>query len=68
MTRTFPKAPESFASDKERWDYLYYRLMGVPVKNEATAIDMDENAGLIVKLADGTTKTLSSGEVTLHGI
>ena len=35
---------------------------------EATAIDIDENAGLIVKLADGTTKTLSSGEVTLHGI
>ena len=40
-----PKAPESFASDKERWDYLYYRLMGVPVKNEATAIDMLDQFG-----------------------
>ena len=32
----------------------------------ATAIDIDEEAGLIVKLPDGTEKTLSSGEVTLH--
>ena len=33
---------------------------------EATAVDLDKNAGLIVKLPDGTKKTLSSGEVTLH--
>ena len=33
---------------------------------KATATDIDENAGLIVTLADGTTKTLSSGEVTLR--
>ena len=32
----------------------------------AKAIDIDENAGLVVELADGTTKVLSSGEVTLH--
>ena len=32
---------------------------------KATATDIDENAGLVVKLADGTTRTLSSGEVTL---
>ncbi len=32
---------------------------------KATATDIDENAGLIVTLPDGTTKTLSSGEVTL---
>jgi BirA family biotin operon repressor/biotin-[acetyl-CoA-carboxylase] ligase len=31
----------------------------------ATALDIDENAGLIVRLKDGTTKTLSSGEVSL---
>ncbi len=31
----------------------------------ATAVDIDENAGLIVRLKDGTTKTLSSGEVSL---
>ena len=33
----------------------------------AKAIDLDRNAGLVVELTDGTTKTLSSGEVTLHG-
>ena len=33
---------------------------------KATAIDLDKNAGLIVKLPDGTKKTLNSGEVTLH--
>lgn len=33
---------------------------------EARAIDVDENAGLVVELKDGEKKTLSSGEVTLH--
>lgn len=33
---------------------------------EATAIDIDNEARLIVKLADGSTKTLNSGEVSLH--
>ena len=32
---------------------------------KATATDIDENAGLVVKLADGSLRTLSSGEVTL---
>lgn len=32
---------------------------------KATATDIDENAGLIVTLPDGTKRTLSSGEVTL---
>ena len=32
---------------------------------KATATDIDENAGLIVTLPDGTKKTLNSGEVTL---
>lgn len=32
---------------------------------KATATDIDENAGLIVTLKDGSQKTLSSGEVTL---
>ena len=32
---------------------------------KATAIDIDDNAGLLVKLADGTTRILNSGEVTL---
>ena len=34
----------------------------------AKAIDLDENAGLVVELTDGTKQVLSSGEVTLHGI
>ena len=33
----------------------------------AKAIDVDENAGLVVELEDCTRKVLSSGEVTLHG-
>ena len=32
---------------------------------KATATDIDENAGLIVTLEDGSIRTLSSGEVTL---
>ena len=32
----------------------------------AKAIDLDENAGLVVELKDGSKKTLNSGEVTLH--
>ena len=35
---------------------------------KATATDIDENAGLIVTLKDGSQKTLSSGEVTLKSI
>ena len=31
----------------------------------AKAVDIDQNAGLVVELADGTKKTLSSGEVSL---
>ena len=32
----------------------------------ARAVDIDENAGLVVEFGDGVRKTLSSGEVTLH--
>ena len=32
---------------------------------KARATDIDENAGLVVTLKDGSVKTLSSGEVTL---
>lgn len=32
----------------------------------ATAINVDKNAGLVVKLEDGSKRTLNSGEVTLH--
>lgn len=33
---------------------------------EAKAVDIDQSAGLIVELADGSRKTLSSGEVSIH--
>ena len=33
---------------------------------EAKAIDIDKNASLIVELADGSKRILSSGEVSLH--
>lgn len=33
---------------------------------KAKAVDIDDEAGLVVQLEDGTTKTLSSGEVSLH--
>jgi len=33
---------------------------------EAKVLGIDDNAGLLVELKDGTKKTLSSGEVSLH--
>lgn len=33
---------------------------------QATAIDIDNNAGLVVKLSDGTERTLNSGEVSVR--
>ena len=33
---------------------------------QATAVDIDEDAHLIVRLADGAQRTLNSGEVSLH--
>lgn len=33
---------------------------------EAVAVDIDDDAGLVVKLQDGSLKTLCSGEVSLH--
>lgn len=33
---------------------------------EALAVDIDGDGGLVVRLADGSLKTLSSGEVSLH--
>lgn len=35
---------------------------------EATALDIDENGGLVVQLADGTVKTLNTGEVTVRKV
>ena len=34
-----PKAPESFSSEQERWNY-FYKFINMPVDNEATAMDI----------------------------
>ena len=33
---------------------------------KAKVLEIDDNAGLVVELSNGTKKTLNSGEVTLH--
>ena len=54
---------ESFLIGRE---LTVYPLIGdEKTAYKATATDIDENAGLVVKLADGSFRTLSSGEVTL---
>lgn len=34
----------------------------------ATALNVDEDGGLIIRLADGTTRTVTSGEVSIRGM
>lgn len=41
-------------------------LVGTPETYSATAIDITENAELVVRLPDNSTRILNSGEVTLH--
>ena len=54
---------ESFLLGQE---LTVYPLIGDQKSSyKATATDIDENAGLIVTLKDGSKKTLNSGEVTL---
>lgn len=43
-----------------------FQLAGGSESYKAKAVDIDENAGLVVELFDGTRKTLTSGEVSLH--
>ena len=35
-------------------------------RSEAVAVDIDENGGLVIELADGARKVLNSGEVTVR--
>ena len=50
-----PKPPESFASDKERWDY-FFKGINCDVKNEATAMDiLDQFGKLGGKMYDKNT-------------
>ena len=41
------------------------RILG-KTEEKATAIDIDENGGLVVKLSNGETKILSSGEISIR--
>lgn len=44
------------------------RILGGEKEEEAVALDIDENGGLVVRTADGTLKTLNTGEVTVRKI
>lgn len=41
-------------------------VMTEPKPLEAVAVDIDENGGLVIELADGTRRVLNSGEVTVR--
>lgn len=41
-------------------------VIGQEKSFKAKALDITDDAGLLVELADGTKKVLHSGEVTLH--
>ena len=43
------------------------RIIGSETKN-ATALDVDNAGGLIVRYEDGTVATVSSGEVSVRGL
>lgn len=44
------------------------KLVGPEGERLATALDVDENFALRVRLADGTEETVSSGEVSVRGV
>ena len=72
VIRIYDEPPEKVMAEYKRLVFLIGEDVEVhPIIGDeksiytATAVDIDDNAGLVVKLADGTIKTLSSGEVTL---
>ena len=44
------------------------RLVWTEEQSRATALDVDEQFGLVVRLADGTVTTVRSGEVSVRGL
>lgn len=63
-----PKLPESFSSDKERWDYLY-RLMGMPMDNEASTLDLlDQFSKIGGKMYDSKTARDSLLDISVSAL
>ena len=72
VLRIYSEPPESVMDEYKRLVFLIGEDVEVhPIIGDeksvftATAIDIDENASLVVRLKDGTTRKLSSGEVSL---
>ena len=73
VLKILKEAPETIISEYKKASFLIGKTISVhPIIGDdkstytAKAIDIDQNASLIVELPDGTTKALSSGEVSLH--
>ncbi|MBO4706931.1 MAG: biotin--[acetyl-CoA-carboxylase] ligase [Spirochaetaceae bacterium] len=72
LLRIYNEPPEKVMDEYKRLVFLIGEEVEVhPIIGDeksvytATAIDIDENASLVVRLKDGTTRKLSSGEVSL---
>ena len=72
VLRIYSEPPENVMDEYKRLVFLIGEDVEVhPIIGDeksvytATAIDIDENASLVVRLSDGKLRTLSSGEVTL---
>lgn len=44
------------------------RLLGTDGGETAEALDIDGDFGLVVRMADGTVRTVRSGEVSVRGL
>ena len=47
---------------------LTVRLLGTDGGETAEALDIDGDFGLVVRMADGTVRTVRSGEVSVRGL
>ena len=72
VLRIYGEPPEKVMDEYKRLVFLIGEQVDVhPIIGDeksvytATAVDIDENASLVVKLKDGTTRKLSSGEISL---
>ena len=72
VLKILEESPETIITEYKKASFLISKIITVhPIIGDdkstytAKAIDIDQNASLIVELADGTRKALSSGEVSL---
>ncbi len=69
MTLTEDLKNHSYIDDYRKYSMIIGKRIDFyknNIKNEGTAKDIDDNGGLIVTLDNGTTETLTSGEVTVR--